>query len=71
MKSKRFQKFAEDEPALLVKDGVYFEEGLKRARLSKKESQAHMRLNGIRTVKLSVVRARLLNISNRRFNSIL
>jgi len=50
MKSKRFQRFAEEEPTLLVKDGQFSEDGLKKARLSKKEYYAHMRLGGIRDI---------------------
>ncbi len=47
VKSRRFQKFAEGDPILLVEDGMYVEEGLTKARISKKDLQANMRLKGI------------------------
>ncbi len=50
IKSKRFQKFTEQDPTLLVKDGKYIEEGFKKARVTKGEFQAHMRTNGIKDV---------------------
>lgn len=50
MKSKRFEKFAEGDPILLVKDGVYVEGGLIKAKISKKNLQASMRLKGIRDI---------------------
>ncbi len=50
IKSKRFQKFAEEDPTLLVKDGAYIEEGFRKARVTKGEFHAHMRTNGIRDI---------------------
>jgi uncharacterized membrane protein YcaP (DUF421 family) len=50
MKSKRFEKFTEEDPTLLVKDGAYIEEGFKKARVTKGEFQAHMRTNGIKDI---------------------
>jgi uncharacterized membrane protein YcaP (DUF421 family) len=50
MKSKRFEKFAEEDPTLLVKDGAYIEEGFRKARVTKGEFRAHMRTNGIRDI---------------------
>jgi uncharacterized membrane protein YcaP (DUF421 family) len=50
IRSKRFERFAEEDPTLLVKDGVYIEEGSKKARVTKGEFQAHMRTNGIKDI---------------------
>jgi uncharacterized membrane protein YcaP (DUF421 family) len=50
VKSKRFEKFTEEDPTLLVKDGTYIEEGFKKARVTKGEFQAHMRTNGIKDI---------------------
>lgn len=50
VKSKRFEKFTEEEPTLLVKDGAYVEEGFRKARVTKGEFKAHMRTNGIRDI---------------------
>lgn len=50
MKSKRFEKFTEADPTLLVKDGAYIEEGFRKARVTKGEFQAHMRTNSIRDI---------------------
>jgi uncharacterized membrane protein YcaP (DUF421 family) len=50
IRSKRFEKFAEEDPTLLVKDGAYIEEGFKKARVTKGEFQAHMRTNGIKDI---------------------
>ena len=50
VKSKRFEKFTEEDPTLLVKDGTYIEEGFKQARVTKGEFQAHMRTNGIKDI---------------------
>lgn len=50
VKSKRFEKFTEEEPTLLIKDGAYIEEGFRKARVTKGEFKAHMRTNGIREV---------------------
>ncbi len=40
MKSRRFHKFAEGDPILLVKGGAYVEEGLLKAKISKKRSSS-------------------------------
>src|ERR687895_832244 len=48
IRSKRFEKFAEEDPTLLVKDGRYIEGGLEKARITKGEYLAHMRTNGIK-----------------------
>ena len=50
VKSKRFEKFTEEDPTLLVKGGTYIEEGFKKARVTKGEFQAHMRTNGIKDI---------------------
>ena len=50
IRSKRFEKFAEEDPTLLVKDGAYIEEGFKKARITKGEFHAHMRTNGIKDI---------------------
>jgi uncharacterized membrane protein YcaP (DUF421 family) len=50
MRSRRFEKFTEEDPTLLVKDGAYIEEGFRKARVTKGEFQAHMRTNGIRDI---------------------
>ncbi|HJU95152.1 MAG TPA: YetF domain-containing protein [Nitrososphaera sp.] len=50
IRSKRFEKFVEEDPTLLVKDGKYIEEGFKNARITKGEFQAHMRTNGIKDI---------------------
>jgi uncharacterized membrane protein YcaP (DUF421 family) len=50
IRSKRFEKFAEEDPTLLVKNGAYIEEGFKKARVTKGEFQAHMRTNGIKDI---------------------
>src|SRR5919106_830845 len=50
IRSKRFERFAEEDPTLLVKDGRYIEEGFKKARVTKGEFQAHMRTNGIKDI---------------------
>jgi uncharacterized membrane protein YcaP (DUF421 family) len=50
IRSKRFEKFVEEDPTLLVKDGTYIEEGFKKARVTKGEFHAHMRTNGIKHV---------------------
>ncbi len=50
IRSKRFEKFVEEDPTLLVKDGAYIEEGFKKARITKGEFQAHMRTNGIKDI---------------------
>jgi uncharacterized membrane protein YcaP (DUF421 family) len=50
IKSKRFEKFAEEDPTLLVKNGAYIEEGFKKARVTKGEFHAHMRTNGIKDI---------------------
>lgn len=41
IKSKRFQKFTEQDPTLLVKDGKYIEEGFKKARVTKGNSSSY------------------------------
>ena len=48
IRSKRFEKFVEEDPTLLVKDGRYIEGGLEKARITKGEYLAHMRTNGIK-----------------------
>jgi uncharacterized membrane protein YcaP (DUF421 family) len=50
IRSKRFERFAEEDPTLLVKDGAYIEEGFRKARVTKGEFQAHMRTNGIKDI---------------------
>jgi uncharacterized membrane protein YcaP (DUF421 family) len=50
IRSKRFEKFAEENPTLLVKDGAYVEEGFRKTRVTKGEFQAHMRTNGIKDI---------------------
>jgi uncharacterized membrane protein YcaP (DUF421 family) len=50
IRSKRFEKFVEEDPTLLVKDGEYIEEGFKKARVTKREFHAHMRTSGIRNI---------------------
>jgi uncharacterized membrane protein YcaP (DUF421 family) len=50
IKSKRFEKFTEEDPTLLVKDGAYIEEGFRQARVTKGEFHAHMRTNGIKDI---------------------
>jgi uncharacterized membrane protein YcaP (DUF421 family) len=50
IRSKRFEKFAEEDPTLLVKNGAYIEEGFKKARVTKGEFHAHMRTNGIKDI---------------------
>jgi uncharacterized membrane protein YcaP (DUF421 family) len=50
MKSKRFEKFVEEDPTLLVKDGAYIEEGFRKARVTKGEFHAHMRTNGLKDI---------------------
>jgi uncharacterized membrane protein YcaP (DUF421 family) len=50
MRSKRFEKFAEEDPTLLVKDGAYIEEGFRKARVTKGEFHAHMRTNGLKDI---------------------
>jgi uncharacterized membrane protein YcaP (DUF421 family) len=50
IRSKRFEKFTEEDPALLVKDGAYIEEGFRKARVTKGEFHAHMRTNGIKDI---------------------
>ena len=50
MKSKRFEKFVEENPTLLVKDGAYLEEGFRKARVTKGEFHAHMRTNGLKDI---------------------
>jgi uncharacterized membrane protein YcaP (DUF421 family) len=50
IKSKRFEKFTEEDPTLLVKDGAYIEEGFRKARVTKGEFHAHMRTNGIKDI---------------------
>jgi uncharacterized membrane protein YcaP (DUF421 family) len=50
IRSKRFEKFVEEEPTLLVKDGKYIEEEFRKARVTKGEFKAHMRTNGIKDV---------------------
>ena len=50
IRSKRFEKFVEEDPTLLVKDGKYVEEGFKNARITKGEFHAHMRTNGIKDI---------------------
>src|ERR671912_133922 len=50
IRSKRFEKFAEEDPTLLVKDGAYIEEGFKKARITRGEFHAHMRTNGIKDI---------------------
>jgi uncharacterized membrane protein YcaP (DUF421 family) len=48
--SKRFEKFTEEDPTLLVKEGAYIEEGFRKARVTKGEFHAHMRANGIKDI---------------------
>jgi uncharacterized membrane protein YcaP (DUF421 family) len=50
IRSKRFEKFTEEDPTLLVKDGAYIEEGFRKARVTKGEFHAHMRTNGIKDI---------------------
>ena len=50
IKSKRFEKFTEEDPTLLVKDGAYIEEGFRKARVTKGEFHAHMSTNGIKDI---------------------
>src|SRR5918996_5174329 len=50
IRSKRFEKFVEEDPTLLVKDGSYIEEGFRKARVTKGEFHAHMRTNGIKDI---------------------
>ena len=50
IRSKRFEKFVEEDPTLLVKDGRYIEGGLEKARITKGEYLAHMRTNGIKDI---------------------
>ena len=50
IRSRRFEKFTEQNPTLLAKDGVYIEGGFKKARVTKGEFQAHMRTNGLKDV---------------------
>lgn len=47
VKNKRFRRFAEEEPTLLIRDGSFVEEGLEKARITKGELAAHMRIDGI------------------------
>jgi uncharacterized membrane protein YcaP (DUF421 family) len=50
IRSKRFEKFVEEDPTLLVKDGRYIEGGLEKVRITKGEYLAHMRTNGIKDI---------------------
>ncbi|HXG06890.1 MAG TPA: YetF domain-containing protein [Nitrososphaera sp.] len=47
IKNKRFRRFAEEEPVLLVSEGEFVEEGLEKTRITKGELVAHMRMSGI------------------------
>ncbi len=50
IRSKQFEKFAEEDHTLLVKNGVYIEEGFRKARVTKGKFHAHMRTNGIKDI---------------------
>jgi uncharacterized membrane protein YcaP (DUF421 family) len=47
-RSRKFSKVTNPDPTLIVKDGQYVQNGLKRARLNEEEYKSLMRLHGIR-----------------------
>jgi uncharacterized membrane protein YcaP (DUF421 family) len=49
-RSRRFSRVTNPRPTLIVKDGQYIEDGLKKAQLNEDEYKSYMRLHGIRDV---------------------
>jgi uncharacterized membrane protein YcaP (DUF421 family) len=46
-RSRRFSRVTNPRPTLIVKDGQYIEDGLKKAQLNEDEYKSYMRLHGI------------------------